>query len=130
MKKQFTLAILYSTLISLVVSTALVALIIGKSRNNVQHACDMSGIAFGIAWFFILTMAIGSCGIYLNGFQKVRENGYYAALSFFLLPVLISVLFVTLMDDFNTEWPIYSVIILPYLFIWVFHFLRFRRKFD
>ena len=130
MKKQFTLILFFTTLLSLLISTIIVALLISKRQenSNSHHNCDMSGIAFGIAWFTIIFMALGSNTIYLNCYKKVRENPVYAALSFFLIPTTIAIIIVFSLGDVNTEWRLYLGMTLPYLIILSFHYFRFTRK--
>lgn len=128
MVKRLTTIILISFFLSILVTTLLNGIIIRLTpRDYSKMHCDMSDIAYIFGWVFNLLIAIGSTTIYLNLFERIRTNYFYSLLTFLLSP-LITAIVACLMINFSFESLKFMTMILPYLGILIFQFLRFTKS--
>jgi hypothetical protein len=125
MAKHLTLLLLKLFFISSILSFIGIAIVQAQQPAH-QHACDMSGLAYGLSLGIILSLTLSATTIYLNLKTQVRDNTFYSTLSFFLLPLIVAILLLVSIGDPAAEWLFFSITLLPFITAISFYFYRFR----
>ena len=123
--KIIGLTFVYSCLITTVLLASIIAL---RPIDYSLRRDDMSGLAYGIAIGLIVLLTIGSIPILFNVYKSVREKYSYSFLSFFCLPIIITIVSLCLMGDILDSIKEYTAMLLPYFGLLTFHFYKFRRQ--
>ena len=133
-KKKFILiSILKTWLISTLVTFILLMVFLSLTREVREYPrnCDMSGLAyvFAIFWvFFLSILSFSSLLSVLRTFQgKIKT-----ALCWFLLPVIAIASLSTIWDGKVSREDIlfFLMMNLPWLIIWIFYYYRLKIRFD
>jgi hypothetical protein len=77
---------------------------------------------YGIVASFILT--ISSTSVYLNVIEKIRGNRLNSFLSFFTVPLLLLLVFLTSYTK-DEIWQVYTIIMVSFFLIHAIHYVRF-----
>ncbi|MDH6308452.1 hypothetical protein M2451_000763 [Dysgonomonas sp. PFB1-18] len=116
--QELSIKLTVTTVISIVCSLIIVAQ---------QHLGSMFAEMFPV--MYILSMAVFSLSVYLNLFSSVRDSLWLSALSFFLLPAIVTILLCTeLSDDFTYHPDLFLAAIIPFFAIHIYCFFDFHRK--
>ncbi len=127
MAKRLTTILLTTFILSAIITTIVMAIMFAQEPSDTNKNPYISGMAYGIAWMIIISIAIFTTTIYLNLYKKIRNNYFYSALTFLSFPLFIMISFITSLGGFAQGWKMYGAISLPYFFILIFHFLKYRK---
>lgn len=126
MTKRLTIILFTTFLLSVIITTILILAIHKDPVGDFNiKEYDMS---YALGWGIVLFMTIATTPIYLNLYKKIRNTYFYSLLTFLLLPLAIAIWFSISLGGFSKEWKIITITILPYLFILIFHFFKYRKS--
>lgn len=131
-RKFILLSILKTWFMAAVISMIILIIYLAATKIPVQDGspprnCDMSGLAYGIVLFWILSLSlvsISSLFSLLKGFRGNIKRG----LCWFALPVLLAGCFLAGISDGNIdkETVIFFLIAdVPWFLIWTFYYYKF-----
>lgn len=129
MTRYLTLILLKLFVISLISSYVCFFFILRTMSAGNQ--ANVSNVIFGLSFIILFILTVGATTIYLNLLEKIRANKYYCILSFFVLPVILSVQFLFYFGDLElSTLLLYSSLFVPFLLAltyFYFDFLKFRK---
>lgn len=130
MTRYLTLILIKLFLISLIISYICFFFIL--RTMSASNQANVSSVIFGVSFIILFILTIGTTTIYLNLLEKIRANKYYCILSFFLLPVILSVQFLFYFGDMELDTLLlYSSLFVPFLLgltYFYFDFLKFKKN--
>ena len=133
-KRKFILfSILKTWRISTLVSCVFLILFLNVTREvrDSPRNCDMSGLAYVFAIFWIVFLSILSVSS-LFSVVKLFQGKIKTALCWFLLPVTVSIYSFFLIIDgklSGEETIVFLIMNLPWMALWIFYYYRFNIRF-
>jgi hypothetical protein len=76
--------------------------------------------------FWVLVLTISSLTVFLNHYEKIRDNKINSILSFFLLPILLPIIFF-LTSEFGSEWNSFFIVTFIFLLTHLYFFIKFSK---
>lgn len=132
-KKKFILmSILKTWLISTLVTFILLMVFLSLTREVREYPrnCDMSGLAYGFAIFWVFFLSILSFSSLLS-ILRPFQGKIKTALCWFLLPVIAIASLSTIWDGKVSREDIFFFLMmnLPWLITWIFFYYRLKVRF-
>jgi len=128
MKKYLTLAILKATAFNIVITFILVAIIQIINEDKHSKYCYMPWFSELLGAFIALVLSVSLLFIFFNLLPVVRQSKVGVFLSFYLIPIIITIVAIIFCYDDLPFRPYLFAFLLPLFLSLTYWYIRFKKK--